>query len=53
VRLKRRGDFIGCLERLVDGPVPRSVLNHAANVNTRRAGRLAGPGFTAARSRSR
>jgi hypothetical protein len=32
--LKGRGDFIGCLKRMVDGPVPSSVVNHAANVNT-------------------
>lgn len=37
MRLKGRGDFIGCLERLVDGLVPSCVVNHAANVNTRRA----------------
>jgi hypothetical protein len=46
VRLKGRSDFIGCLERLVDGLVPRSVVNHAANVNTRRGARVAGPAFT-------
>jgi hypothetical protein len=46
MRLKRRSDLIGCLERLVDGLVPRSVVNHAANTNTRRGARAAGPGFT-------
>jgi hypothetical protein len=46
VRLKGRGDFIGCLERLVDGLVPRSVVNHAANANTRRGARFTGPGFS-------
>jgi hypothetical protein len=46
MRLKRRSDLIGCLERLVDGLVPRSVVNHAANVSTRRGVRAAGPGFT-------
>ena len=36
VRLKSRGDFIGSLERLVDCLVPSSVIDHTANVNTRR-----------------
>jgi hypothetical protein len=32
VRLKGRGDFVGCLERMIDGPVPSSVANHAASI---------------------
>lgn len=36
VRLKGRGDFIGCLERLVDCLVLSGVVGHAANANTRR-----------------
>jgi hypothetical protein len=32
MRLKGRGDFICCLQRLVDGPVPRGVVNHAASI---------------------
>lgn len=34
MHLQGRGDFIGRLERIVDGLVPRRVVNHAANVNT-------------------
>jgi hypothetical protein len=32
VCLKARRDFVGRLERLVDGPVPCSVVNHAASI---------------------
>src|SRR5690242_16623298 len=30
VCLKGRRDFVGCLERLIDGPFPRDVLHHVA-----------------------
>jgi hypothetical protein len=32
VCLKARRDFVGRLQRLVDGPVPCSVVNHAASI---------------------
>jgi hypothetical protein len=32
VSLKSRGDFIGRLQRLVDGPVPCGVVNHVASI---------------------
>ena len=41
MRLKGRSDFIGRLKRMVDGLVPGSVVNHAANVNTLCGVRLA------------
>jgi hypothetical protein len=41
MRLQGRGDFIGRLERMVDGLVPRRVVNHAANVNTLPGARVA------------
>jgi hypothetical protein len=39
--LQGGSDFIGRLKRMVDGLVPRSVVNHAANVNTWRGARFA------------
>jgi hypothetical protein len=41
MRLQCRSDFIGRLKRMVDGLVPGSVVNHAANVNTLCGVRLA------------
>jgi hypothetical protein len=32
VRLQGRSDFVGCLERLVDGLVPCGVVNHVASI---------------------
>ena len=32
VCLKRRSDFVSCLQRLVDSPVPCGVVNHAASI---------------------
>jgi hypothetical protein len=32
VGLKGRRDFVGRLQRLVDGPVPGSIVNHAASI---------------------
>src|SRR5262249_23913011 len=32
VRLKRRSDLIGRLQRMIDGPVPRRVVNHAPSI---------------------
>lgn len=32
VCLKARRDFVGRLQRLVDGPLPCSVVNHAASI---------------------
>ena len=30
--LKGGSDFVGCLQRVVDGPVPCSVVNHGASI---------------------
>jgi hypothetical protein len=32
VSLKGRGDFVGRLQRVVDGPVPCGVVNHVASI---------------------
>src|ERR1700743_3635403 len=32
VRLEGRGDFVGCLQGVVDGPVPCGVVNHSASI---------------------
>jgi hypothetical protein len=32
VCLKGRGDFVGCLQRLVDGTIPCSVVNHVPSI---------------------
>jgi hypothetical protein len=32
VRLKSRSDFVGCLQGVIDSPVPRSVVNHAVSI---------------------
>ena len=32
VCLKCRSDFVGCLQRVVDGPVPCGVVNHVASI---------------------
>ena len=32
VSLKGRSDLVGCLQRVVDGPVPCGVVNHAASI---------------------
>jgi hypothetical protein len=32
VSLQGRSDFVGCLQRVVDSPVPRGVVNHAASI---------------------
>ncbi len=32
VRLKRRSNFVCRLQRMVDSPVPRDVVNHAASI---------------------
>ena len=34
------GDFIGRLQGVVDGPVPRCVVNHVASIARQRAGGL-------------
>ena len=43
VRLKGCCNFIGCLQRLIDGPIPRCVVNHADKYG-RRASSLPGEG---------
>jgi len=43
VRLKGCSDFIGCLQRLIDGPIPRCVVNHADKYG-RQAKSLSGEG---------
>jgi hypothetical protein len=43
MRLEGGSDFIGCFKRMVDGLVPGSVVNHAANVSILRR---AWPGLT-------
>jgi hypothetical protein len=43
VRLERGRDFVRRLQRVIDGPVPCSVVNHAASIAQwvlRHAGRL-------------
>jgi hypothetical protein len=37
VCLKCRSDFVSCLQRLVDGPVPCGVVNHAASITITRS----------------
>jgi hypothetical protein len=32
MRLEGGGDFVGRLQRLVDGPVPRGVVDHMASI---------------------
>jgi len=32
VGLQGRSDLVGCLQRVVDGPVPRGVVNHMASI---------------------
>jgi hypothetical protein len=48
VSLKGRGDFVGRLQRVVDGPVPCGVVNHVASIprslrDVQIAARHAGP----------
>jgi hypothetical protein len=33
VSLQGSGDFVGRLQRVVDGPVPCGVVNHAVNIS--------------------
>src|SRR3984885_8466354 len=35
VSLECRRDFVDCLQRVVDGPVPRGVVNHVASIAAR------------------
>jgi hypothetical protein len=37
VSLQCRRDFVGCLQRVVNGPVPCSVVNHVASIAYRSA----------------
>ena len=38
VGLQGCGDFVGCLQRVVDGPVPCSVVNHGVSIARLRPG---------------
>ena len=49
VGLQGCGDFVGRLQRVVDGPVPCSVVNHGASIAPLRAFRT--PGISSASSR--
>ncbi len=42
VGLQGRGDFVGRLQRVVDGPVPCGVVNHAASIARLRAAPVRG-----------